>query len=80
MCLAAVMSVLGRCIIWEKAQSSSMKQIVAPLPADLLTPDKPPFSRVEVDYFGLPQFQVGRLASKQWGVIFTCLNFKGTHF
>ena len=79
-CLAAVKTVIGRCVVCNKAQRPLMKQMMAPLPVDRLTPDEPPFSRVGIDFFGPLQVRVGRSTPKRWGVIFTCLNCRGVHF
>ena len=79
-CLAAVKTVIGRCVVCNKAQRPLMKQMMAPLPVDRLTPDEPPFSRVGIDFFGPLQVRVGRSTPKRWGVIFTCLNCRKVHF
>ena len=54
---------------------------MASLPADRITPEKPPFTYTGVDCFGL--FEVrrgrGRAKAKRYGVIFTCLTVRAIH-
>ena len=52
---------------------------MADLPVDRLTPDKPPFTPVGVDYFGPFQVKRGRSLVKRYGVIFTCLAIHAVH-
>ena len=48
---AAVKRVVSRCILCKKRNVKPREQLMAPLPADRMTPDKPPFSTVGVDFF-----------------------------
>lgn len=52
---------------------------MADLPIDRFLTDEPPFSYVEVDYFG--PFDIKRVRSlvKRYGVIFTCLAVRAVH-
>ena len=46
---------------------------MASLPADMLTLDEPPFTRVRVDYFGPFKVKQKKSHVKRYRVIFTCL-------
>ena len=48
------------------------EQQMADLPANRITPDKPPFTSVGVDCFG-------RSLVKRYGVIFTCMTIRAVH-
>ena len=48
----AVHSILNKCMDCRRRQGSSGVQKVANLPIDHITPDKPPFSSVGMDFFG----------------------------
>lgn len=52
---------------------------MADLPADRITPDKPPFTSVGVDCFGPLQVCRGRSLVKRYGVIFTCMTIRAVH-
>ena len=52
---------------------------MADLPESRVSPDKPPFSSVGVDYFGPFQVRRGRSLLKRYGVIFTCLAIRAVH-
>ena len=52
---------------------------MADLPPRRLTPNKPPFSSVRVDFFGPFLTRKGRSNSKRYGVIFTCLTTRAIH-
>ena len=79
-CLAAVKSTIGECIICKRIHRPQMKQIMAPLPQDRLTPNEPPFTGVGIDYFGPLYVRVARSTPKRWGVIFTCMACRSVHF
>ena len=49
------------------------EQFMANLPEERLTPDKPPFTFVGVDYFGPIEVKQGRSHVKRYGCLFTCL-------
>ena len=48
-------------------------------PKERLTPDKPPFTFVGVDYFGLIEVKQGRLHVKRYRCLFTCLTMRVVH-
>ena len=52
---------------------------MADLPAERVTPDKPPFSAVGVDCFGPFLVKRGRKEVKWYGVIYTCLAVRAIH-
>ena len=49
------------------------------LPKERLTPDKPPFTFVGVDYFGLIEVKQGRPHVKRYRCLFTCLTMRAVH-
>ena len=52
---------------------------MADLPKERITPDKPPFTAVGVDYFGPLEVKQGRSRVKRYGCIFTCLALRAVH-
>ncbi|KAK3745211.1 hypothetical protein QZH41_004250 [Actinostola sp. cb2023] len=52
---------------------------MASLPADRITPSKPPFIYVGVDCFGPFEVRRGRTHVKRYGVLFTCLTLRAVH-
>ena len=52
---------------------------MADLPPRRLTPNKPPFSFVGVDFFGPFLIRKGRSNTKRYGVIFACLTTRSIH-
>ena len=56
-----------------------MKQKMANLPSDRVTPELPPFTHTGVDFFGPFFVKRGRGQQKKYGVIFTCLSSRATH-
>ena len=51
----------------------------APLLKEQMTPDKAPFSFVEIDYFGPLIVKAGRTHWKRYGCLFTCLTTRAVH-
>ena len=76
---STVKGVISRCIPCRKLKQPPLVQQMAPLPEERLTPDKPPFSFVGVDYFGPFAVKVGRATHKRYGCIFTCLAVRAIH-
>ena len=76
---SAVRSVLSKCIACRKNFRKVGSQQMADLPEERLTPNKPPFSYVGVDYFGPFMIRSGRSDIKRYGVIFTCLTIRAVH-
>ena len=52
---------------------------MADLPADRVTPEKPPFSFVGLDCFGPFLVKTGRSQLKRYGVLYTCLVTRAVH-
>jgi len=52
---------------------------MADLPANRVTPNKPPFTYVGVDYFGPFMVKQGRSLVKRYGCVFICLTTRAVH-
>ena len=74
-----VRKILRSCFICKRRQQRPGQQKMADLPADRVTPDKPPFTYVGVDCFGPFSVKRGRSIVKRYGVIFTCLIIRAVH-
>ena len=55
------------------------EQLMANLPHDRITPSKPPFTYVGVDFFGPFEVKQGRSRVKRYGCLFTCLVVRAVH-
>ena len=55
------------------------QQKMAHLPESRISPDKPPFTSVGVDYYGPFQSRCGRGLVKRYGVIFICLEIRAVN-
>ena len=75
----AVKRVLSRCFKCRLLNSTPGEQMMAPLPVERLTPDKPPFTFVGVDYFGPMYVKNSHKLVKRYGCLFTCLVSRATH-
>ena len=76
---SAVRTVLTRCVECKKIQGRVGTQKMADLPADRLTPDKPVFTYVGIDFFGPYMVKRGRAQVKRYALIFTCLAIRAVH-
>lgn len=76
---SAVRRVITKCVQCKKLSAIHGDQKMADLPQDRLLPDEPPFTYLEVDYFGPFEVKRGRATVKRYGVIFTCLTLRAVH-
>ena len=76
---SAVRSVIKRCVDCQKRNAKLSEQYMANLPEERITPNKPAFTYVGVDYFGPLQVRRRRSCVKRYGCIFTCLTTRGIH-
>ena len=76
---ATVRRVIGSCFECKKRNAPLRRQVMANLPAARVTPDKPPFTYVGVDYFGPLHVKQGRSQVKRYGCIFTCMTIRAVH-
>ena len=76
---ALVKTILKTCVKCRRNYGTPLTQFMAPLPADRVTPDEPPFTRVGVDYFGPIIVKRGRSNVKRYGALFTCLQIRASH-
>lgn len=67
------------CLTCKRLFCKPEVQKMADLPHDRVTPSKPPFTFVGVDYFGPVMIKVGRSQVKRYGCIFTCLAIRAIH-
>ena len=70
---AAVKLALSNCFECKKKHGVPLSQKMSDLPLDRLTPDKPPFTAVGIDFFGPFLVKRGRCHVKRYGCLFTCL-------
>lgn len=75
----AVRRVVNRCFSCRRRQAPFKTQKMADLPADRVTPNKPPFSFVGVDCFGPFCVKRARSQVKRYGVLYTCLATRAIH-
>ena len=66
--------VLRRCVDCQRRNARPGEQSMADLPEDRLTPEKPPFSFVGIDYFGLLEVKLGRSRVKRYRCLFYLSN------
>ena len=76
---SAVKKVLKVCILCERQHVPLCTQQMAPLLEEQMFPDKPPFSFVGIDNFGLLIVKAGRTHLKRYGCLFTCLTTRAVH-
>lgn len=76
---SAARSIIHQCVTCRKQRGRVGEQMMSDLPADRITPDDPPFTKVGVDYFGPFEVKRGRSLVKRYGVIFTCLSTRAIH-
>ena len=76
---AAVSRVLKKCFDCKRRTAPVGVQRMADLPWDRVTPNKPPFSYVGLDYFGPYLVSRGRSLVKRYGCVFTCLTTRAIH-
>ena len=76
---STVKKVLGKCFDCRKRNAKPVPQQMADLPEDRVTPGKPPFTSVGVDYFGPLFVRRGRSDMKRYGCLFTCLVTRAIH-
>ena len=75
----AVRRVLRECLFCRKRASPTGEQKMADLPSERLTPDRPPFTFVGIDYFGPFLVRLKRSSVKRYGCLFTCLASRAVH-
>eukprot|EP00794_Sanderia_malayensis_P012475 gene12475-biopygen9944 len=75
----AVKKIVRSCFDCKRRKAIPMKQKMADLPSDRVTPEKPPFTYTGIDYFGPFYVKKGRSLAKRYGVIFTCLSIRAIH-
>ena len=74
-----VRNVINNCFDCKRRQTPVGVQKMADLPADRVTPQKPPFSFIGVDCFGPFLVKRGRSQVKRYGVLYTCLVTRAVH-
>ena len=75
----AVRKILEICYSCREREAPFCEQKMAELPKDRLLPDRPPFTIVGVDCFGLFRVRRNRSLVKRYGVIFTCMTTRTVH-
>ena len=73
-----VKSALHRCLICRRLCARPMKQQMAPLPPERVTPSDP-FAHVGIDAFGPFVVTSGRTTVKRWVCVFNCFSTHAIH-
>jgi hypothetical protein len=77
--MSVTKKVIRHCVFCQKQNKAPCSQQMADLPQDRLDVEKPPFTNIGIDYFGLFEVKQGRSFVKRYGVIFTCLVSRAVH-
>ena len=75
----AVRRVIRSCVMCQRRKARLGEQFMASLPQTRLTPDKPPFTYVGIDYFGPYLVKQRRCTVKRNGCVFTCFTTRAVH-
>ena len=78
-CISEVKKIIGRCIFFRRQHRPLMTQQMAPLPADRVNTEHPPFHATEIDFFGPMNVRINPSSVKRWGVIFTCISCRAVY-
>ena len=76
---SAVKKVLKGCIMCKRQHAPLCTQQMASFLGEQMSPDKPPFSFVGIDYFGPLIVKAGRTHLNRYGCLFTCLTTRAVH-
>ena len=76
---SAVRRTIRACKECARRNARPGEQLMANLPRDRITPGKPPFTYVGVDFFGPFEVKQGRSRVKRYGCLFTCLVVRAVH-
>ena len=76
---SAVKSYLKSCMICREEKAQALSQVIAPLPADRLTPVRRIFTATALDYFGPITILNKRSREKRWGCLLTCMATRAVH-
>ena len=76
---SAVKRVLKGCITCKRLHGPLLRQQMAPLLEEQMTPNKPPFTYVGIDYFGPLLVKTQDTTTKRYGCLFTCLATRAVH-
>ena len=71
--------VLMELVVCRRLRGNPVQQQMADLSSGRVTPDKPPFSYVGVDCFGLFVVKRGQSQVKRYGCVFTCFTMRAIH-
>ena len=74
-----VKKIIRHCVACRRRDVQPCQQREADLPIDRVTPHKPAFTSVGVDYFGPFVVKRGRGREKRYGRMFTCLTTRAVH-
>ena len=77
--LQACKSAVSACIECRRQRQLPMRQQMADLPPERLTPDKPPFAYTCIDFVGPFLVRVKRSRVKRCGCLFSCMTTRAVH-
>ncbi|XP_062541407.1 uncharacterized protein LOC134209436 [Armigeres subalbatus] len=75
----AVRQTINECFWCKVHRCRPQVPMMAPLPAQRITPQFRPFHSVGIDYLGPIEVNVGRRKEKRWVAVFTCLAIRAIH-
>ncbi|XP_046863163.1 uncharacterized protein LOC124456899 [Xenia sp. Carnegie-2017] len=75
----AVRRVVRSCLACQRRKARLGEQLMSDLPESRVTPQKPPFTIVGIDYFGPMLVKRGRSLVKRYGCLFTCFTTRAIH-